>query len=508
MTEGTEPTSAGEATAGDAQTPAESSEGGTHRTASKLYSFGGLALLAAAVLLSGEWPSCDDDDGGPDPDPPPATTAPPPVTTAAPTPVTTQAPQQQQCFIFCSDFEVENQDGSTTVYDHDTGTMVTTQPDGGTVTTNVHTGVQTTVDPDQGTTTVHDPHTGETTTTPTSQMAADQEDIEQQFMSYDGQNGRDGQAGLNAMNDYIETYGYTDDGGTPRHAVNYGHCVSFFGESACDIDDPDQVRDLMCGEGVSYGRTGTCTDEDFDGGAETTNYHNDIWFDRCPNSICGEGYRPPGGHSGGDDDDDGGGGGYIGGGYSGGGNTCSGGLTVNSAYIDTTTGDNGCRPPHCDFGRDADGWCLPPASNDPPVVYVLSPLPVTEDAGSARFAVALTHAYTQDVTVDVETSDGTATEGDDYQAVSQQVTVPAHNTVAYVAVPLVDDATHETAEDFTLTLSNVSSNADLSQTPTADATINDNDPAPAGDPVDLGDAVGDRGRHHDVRCHPRCGAGG
>ena len=457
--------------AGDDAGHADLADGRRRRGLSpNFYSYGGLALLAFAVLFSGDKWECDGDDS--DPDPPPATTA-PPVTTAAPVttrPPTTTAPQNTctgpgcttstpDCWLFCDDFEIENQDGSTTVYDHETGTMVTTQPDGTHTQMNVHTGQTITVDPHAGTTTTYDPQTGETTTESTVHRPASQADIEQQFVDYDGQNGRNGAEGVNALNAHIELHGLTEDGDVPRDAVNYAHCVSF-GLSGCDINDPVATQRIMFEEGVSQGYTGSGDPGDFHGEEGTTNFENGIWFDRCPNSICGGGYRPPGGHSG----DDGG--------------PCSGGLTVVSTYTDPVNNDDGCRPPHCDFGRDADGWCLPPGSSDPPVVYVISPAPTVENAGSVRFAVALSHAYTQDVTVDVATSDGTATEGDDYQAVSQQITVPARNTVGYVSVPLVDDSTHETPEDFTMTLSNVSPNADLSQTPTADATINDDDPRP------------------------------
>ena len=304
-------------------------------------------------------------------------------------------------------------------------------------------------------------------TPPTSTESAPPDDIEQSFLDYDGVNGRDGQAGVDALEEWYEdkglTYPPTSDE-IDRDAVNYAHCVSF-GLGGCDASDPDGTQAVMFREGVSLGRTGTGDADDFDGDAPTTNFHNEIWFDRCPESICGGGYIPPGGHRTSTTTVNNG-------------QACDNGLTVMSQYIDSVNSDDGCRPPNCDFGRDADGWCMPPADADPPVVYVIGPADVDEDGGDAAFRVALSHTTTRPVAVTVATQDGTANAGSDYTQVNRRATVPANRRHVVVSVPVTDDTRHEPDETFSLQISAPSSNAALSATPEADATINDDDVPP------------------------------
>ena len=159
---------------------------------------------------------------------------------------------------------------------------------------------------------------------------------------------------------------------------------------------------------------------------------------------------------------------------------CLNGLTVMQAHA--SDGDDGCRPPRCDFGRAADGWCLPPTSTDPPVIYVDGE-DVVEDAGTASFRVVLSHATTQPVRVTVSTRDGTATSGLDYTHVNSRVIIPARRTEERVPVTIIDDTHDELDETFTLNLSNPTSNAELSSSPQAEATIVDDDiPAEPGQP--------------------------
>ena len=157
------------------------------------------------------------------------------------------------------------------------------------------------------------------------------------------------------------------------------------------------------------------------------------------------------------------------------GSPCLNGLVVMQAHVSDT--DNGCRPPHCDFGRATNGWCEHPTSSDQPIIYVTGPSTIDEDGGTARFRVALSHASTQPVSVAVQTVDGTARSGSDYTAVSRTVTIPANRATSTVIVPVLDDSTYEPDEDFMLQLS-TPSNGDLSSTPQADATIQDDDPVP------------------------------
>jgi hypothetical protein len=79
---------------------------------------------------------------------------------------------------------------------------------------------------------------------------------------------------------------------------------------------------------------------------------------------------------------------------------------------------------------------------------------VPEASGPAQFAVSVTGAMFTDVTVDYETTDGTATAPDDYEATSGSLTFPACDPAApqTVDVPIVDDDDAEDNETFTLDL--------------------------------------------------------
>ncbi len=77
-----------------------------------------------------------------------------------------------------------------------------------------------------------------------------------------------------------------------------------------------------------------------------------------------------------------------------------------------------------------------------------------EDAGSIAFTVTLSGASSKAVTVDWETSDGTATAGIDYEAGSGTLMFAAHQTERQVTVPVLDDAVDEADERFGLRLNN------------------------------------------------------
>ena len=102
---------------------------------------------------------------------------------------------------------------------------------------------------------------------------------------------------------------------------------------------------------------------------------------------------------------------------------------------------------------------------------------VIETAESAQFTVRLDRASTQDVTLNYATADGSAVAPGDYSATSGSLTIAADSGVAFVDVPLVDDADAESDETFTLVLSNVLGAAVAKGT--AIATILDDD---TGDP--------------------------
>ena len=131
------------------------------------------------------------------------------------------------------------------------------------------------------------------------------------------------------------------------------------------------------------------------------------------------------------------------------------------------------RPPSCQYGG-THPYCNPPPP--PPELTVTGPT-VDEDAGSAIFTIRLSHVIQNRVYVDVDTSDGTATAGDDYTAVNRRVYIEVNYLSVSVSVPIIDDSSSEPDETFTLTLSNPS-RATLTGTPEALATIRDDDIPP------------------------------
>ncbi len=104
------------------------------------------------------------------------------------------------------------------------------------------------------------------------------------------------------------------------------------------------------------------------------------------------------------------------------------------------------------------------------------------EGSAVEFAVTLSHATQDAVTVRYSTSDGTATadpdapDGPDYSPVSAgTLTIPAGETAATISVPTGDDTAYEADETFTLTLGVLSHNARLGPVAAATGTILNND---------------------------------
>jgi len=102
---------------------------------------------------------------------------------------------------------------------------------------------------------------------------------------------------------------------------------------------------------------------------------------------------------------------------------------------------------------------------------------VSEGAATANIAVALSHATTADVSVSYATSDGSATAGEDYQAVSDVLTIPSGQVLGTIPVPLLGDGVFEGDETFTITLSNPVGGALVAPT-LAQVTIQEDEPSP------------------------------
>ena len=253
------------------------------------------------------------------------------------------------------------------------------------------------------------------------------------------------------------------DGGVDRITQAQTMCAAYGGSNGCPADTDEELIDWMCDTGY----TTECgsdfrPDEPMTTG-QTWSFNERPILEQLNGGPCDNCYVPPGGHQRVTSNI-----GRPG---------CDNGLAVIDAHIDSVNDDDGCRPGHCDFGRNDDGWCAPPTNADPPTIYIVGSS-ADEDAGTMRFRVQMSHAGTTTSTVTANTRDGTAVEGDDYTATTRTVTIPAGQTARYVDVAIVNDADHENEETFMMALSAPSTGTTLSPTPEADATIRDDDPAP------------------------------
>ncbi len=128
-----------------------------------------------------------------------------------------------------------------------------------------------------------------------------------------------------------------------------------------------------------------------------------------------------------------------------------------------------------------------------PTLSVADSPPAPEGA-SASFAVRLSRASAQEVTVvyaavvDPFAGEAAATPGQDFDAVAGTLTIPARAASATVAVPLPDDALDEHTETFWLRLADpTGATVDGG---TATGTISDNDPLPLLSVADTGATEG------------------
>ena len=104
----------------------------------------------------------------------------------------------------------------------------------------------------------------------------------------------------------------------------------------------------------------------------------------------------------------------------------------------------------------------------------------TEEARGASldFAVTLSRALSETVTVRFATSDGTARAGSDYRATSGWLTFSPRQTEKTVSVPVLDDELDEGSETLTLTVWNLSPLHMSVADPTATGTISNTDRMP------------------------------
>ena len=109
---------------------------------------------------------------------------------------------------------------------------------------------------------------------------------------------------------------------------------------------------------------------------------------------------------------------------------------------------------------------------------------VNESDGAAVITVTRTGTTNIATSVSYATSNGTATAGADYTAVSGTLSFATGETSKTFSVPIVNDSLKEANETINLTLSNVTGSAALAAPSTAVLTIIDDDPVPG---ISIGD---------------------
>ena len=147
--------------------------------------------------------------------------------------------------------------------------------------------------------------------------------------------------------------------------------------------------------------------------------------------------------------------------------------------------------------------CLRTATQTCPAGRIVTPsalptLSIADASGAegdgVEFTATLTAGAAADVTAtwtaSIESGD-TASTADLATTTTGPVTVMAGQTEAKFTVPVNDDTTDEPDQTFTLTLSGVSSNAQLAADPTAEGTIDDDDDPPTLTVADLRHDEGD-----------------
>jgi hypothetical protein len=107
-------------------------------------------------------------------------------------------------------------------------------------------------------------------------------------------------------------------------------------------------------------------------------------------------------------------------------------------------------------------------------IMSINNITVNENVGNATVQVCLSAATNVAVSVSYSTSNGTATAGSDYTAVSGTANIPAGTLCANIIVPILDNTLSEPTETFNVNLSNISAGAILGNN-LGVVTIIDND---------------------------------
>lgn len=124
-----------------------------------------------------------------------------------------------------------------------------------------------------------------------------------------------------------------------------------------------------------------------------------------------------------------------------------------------TTNSNGMIYNDLD-AEDGEASCL--VMNCQPTSITIADITINESIGSAEIQVCIEAPTTENVTLNLSTSDSTANASNDYTLIfNAMVTIPLGQTCSSVLIPITNDSISEINEVFKINLSNPSSNASI-----------------------------------------------
>jgi Calx-beta domain len=132
-----------------------------------------------------------------------------------------------------------------------------------------------------------------------------------------------------------------------------------------------------------------------------------------------------------------------------------------SRWVSTnnTTNSNGID--YDDLGAD-DGASSCLVLNCQPNAISVSDVTIDESMGGAQVQVCIAAATTENITINITTSDSTAVSPNDYTAsTNAMITIPVGQTCSTILIPITNDTISETSEIFKVALTNPSSNASI-----------------------------------------------
>ena len=110
-----------------------------------------------------------------------------------------------------------------------------------------------------------------------------------------------------------------------------------------------------------------------------------------------------------------------------------------------------------------------------PTVEFTNTTATDQESNNASAEVHLNYIAASTVSVDYTTADGTATAGSDYTATSSTLNITAGTSSNTISITVNDDATMESDEDFSISISNPSTGINLGANTSCTYTIIDND---------------------------------